>query len=440
VIVHGIQRASERHAMRRCGSAHASQNRVSHEKHKNREKPVGKRLSPVFSCLLVFFVAISLGWGQPLPAGSRLILLDGSAVPIQSLQIAGGKLRGESVPADLALDDLRRIEVAEPAVAATEKPALVAELRGGGRIFAKSVAIADDQCRLEWAGGEPLSLPVDLVRAIRCEPAMASTDFDKALAAPSAELDRIFVKDESGQISSVAGVVKSLAAHELTLEVGGQNRQVPRAKLFGIVIAQPTASDPAPRCLLTLNDGSQLGGEELSLAEGRAEVSVPGGGTVKLSWSAVSRVTIRSRRVAYLSDLKPTADQQQPIVTLSRPWQRDRAITGQPILLAGRSYEKGIGVHSRSLLTFSAEKQWDTLAATIGLDSASGSKGDCIFLVLADGQPLFTRRMTGSDPPEEISLAISGREQITLLVEPGEGLDLADHANWGDVRFIKNRE
>jgi hypothetical protein len=28
---------------------------------------------------------------------------------------------------------------------------------------------------------------------------------------------------------------------------------------------------------------------------------------------------------------------------------------------------------------------------------------------------------------------------VTLVVEPGEGLDLGDHANWCDARFIKNK-
>jgi hypothetical protein len=59
--------------------------------------------------------------------------------------------------------------------------------------------------------------------------------------------------------------------------------------------------------------------------------------------------------------------------------------------------------------------------------------------VLADGQPLLSRRMRSGDSPYEIQLPITGREQITLLVEPGEGLDLADHADWCDARFIKNR-
>jgi hypothetical protein len=63
-----------------------------------------------------------------------------------------------------------------------------------------------------------------------------------------------------------------------------------------------------------------------------------------------------------------------------------------------------------------------------------------VFVVLADGQPLLTRRLKGNESPEDIHLPIAGREQVTLLVEPGEGLDLADHANWCDARFIKNRE
>jgi hypothetical protein len=48
--------------------------------------------------------------------------------------------------------------------------------------------------------------------------------------------------------------------------------------------------------------------------------------------------------------------------------------------------------------------------------------------------------MRGTDPPHELRLLIKGREQIMLLVEPGEGLDMADHANWCDARLIKSRK
>jgi hypothetical protein len=143
--------------------------------------------------------------------------------------------------------------------------------------------------------------------------------------------------------------------------------------------------------------------------------------------------------VAFLSDLKPTAEEQQALVTLPRPAQRDKNVLAKPLMIGTKTYDKGLGVHARSSLSFAAEGKWDALAATIGLDAAAGGKGDCVFSVLADGQAVFTRRIKGTDAPHDISVPIAGKEQIVLLVEPGEGLDLGDLADWCDVRFIKNR-
>jgi hypothetical protein len=101
-------------------------------------------------------------------------------------------------------------------------------------------------------------------------------------------------------------------------------------------------------------------------------------------------------------------------------------------------FDKGLGVHARSSLTFGLDGQWDTFVAKIGLDAEADGKGDCIFQVLADGKSIFQRRMTGRDlGAAEVKLPITGCQELTLLVEPGEGLDLADHANWCDARLTK---
>jgi len=389
-------------------------------------------------CLAVWVVLTAAAFSQaPVSLGPQLILLDGAAVPFQSLEIAAGKLSGDGVPAGLTLDDLRRIDVAPPTAAAA--PAAVIELRGGGMLMAKGLTLADDKCRIEWSVAEPLTLPIDVVRAIRLEPATASPEFIKALQTPSAELDRIFLKDEMGKLSSVTGLIESLSAEQLIFETGGQKRAVPRSRLFGIVLAQPAAADPPAKCLLALSGGSLLAAASLALAGGTATLSLAGGGKADVPWSAVSSVTLRSSRVAFLSDVKPTAEEQTALVTLARAAQRDKNVMGKPLVLGTKTFDKGLGVHARSSLTFAAEGKWDTLAATIGLDAAAGGKGDCVFTVLADGQNLFTRRMKGNDPPHELNLSIAGKGQITLLVEPGEGLDLGDLADWCDVRFIKNR-
>jgi hypothetical protein len=394
--------------------------------------------------LVLFAIALAgplLAFAQQPPRlkQPQLVLLDGQVVPVQSLAIDGGKLSGEGVSAELTVDDLRRIELPPPAAIAAEKPAALIELRGGGRVPAKGVTIAEDKCLVAWPHGESLSLPIEAVRAIRFDPAATNADFDKALATPSAELDRLFLKLEGEKLESVTGLVVALSDKELTFEIEGANRTLAKDKIFGIVVAQPDAADAAPQASVEFGGGSVLGGEIAGLADGQLTLNISGGGKTVVPWSAVSRVIIRSSRVAFLSDLKPIAEEQQAIVTLPRPAQRNKSVTGKPLTLGPRTFEQGWGVHARSSLTFAAEQKYDVLAATIGIDAAAGGKGDCIFTVLADGQPVFTQRMRGSDPPRDIQVPLEGVEQVTLLVEPGAELDLADHADWCEVRFVRKR-
>jgi hypothetical protein len=166
---------------------------------------------------------------------------------------------------------------------------------------------------------------------------------------------------------------------------------------------------------------------------------LPGGGQVEFPWTAALSVDVRSARVAYLSDLKPVEVEESTLLTLPRPWQRDKGVMARPLTLGQQVYAKGIGVHARSSLTFASDRKYDVLAAVIGIDAQGGGKGDCVFSVLGDGQSIFTQRVKGNDPPQAVKLDISQYAQITLLVEPGEGLDLGDHANWCDVRMIKNK-
>jgi NPCBM/NEW2 domain len=382
----------------------------------------------------------ALGQDAHRSASPQVILLDGSIVPFRSLQIENELLRGDDLPPNLTLDDLRRIELPAEREFEQQKPKAVVTLRFGGQVRATSISIADDKCHIEWSAGRPLSVPVDFVRAVRFNLTPSSAEFQKALAAHSAELDRVFVTDDQGQTSSVTGSIDVLDSDRLTLNVNEKEQRVPASKLYGFVVAQPATTESPPKCLVTFRDGSTLGGDVLTVANSQASLSLPGSGKAEFAWSAVVRVSVRSIRVAFLSDVKPIAEEQQPLLTLPQPAQRDKSVSGGPLTLDKQTFEKGLGVHARSSLTFAADKRWDKFAVTIGLDAAAGGKGDCVFVVIADGQRLLARPMKGTDPPAEIELAITGRESVTLLVEPGEGLDLADHADWCDARFIKARK
>jgi hypothetical protein len=338
----------------------------------------------------------------------------------------------------LELDDLQRIELEKPDKPTRESIKAIVETRGGGRILAKDVTISDDHCQIAW-NEVSFAIPLDSITVIHFSPDETNPDFAKAAAAPPADRDVVFIKDDMGIPAAVKGTIDRLTPERLTIEIEGQQREIDRDKLFGAILAQVGAAERPSRCLIYFQDGSVLPGTSLTLAEGRASLSLNAENKVEFAWSSVARVAIRSSRMSFLSDLKPLSEEHQPIVTWPLRAQRDRSVSGSALTIGNQTFEKGLGVHARTELTFAAGKNWDKLVAKIGLDGAMGQKGDCVFIVEADGQTIFSRRMKGPDPPYELKLPITGCEQVKLIVEAGEGLDLADHANWCEVRFIKDR-
>jgi hypothetical protein len=343
----------------------------------------------------------------------------------------------------LTLDDVLRIRpqtssAADESAGNGGPTAAVVELRGGGSVRASAVTIADERCQIAWLG-EGLSVSLDDVRSIRFAAATRSEDFERVRRAPSAVEDRLVLRDAEGKVTTISGTAQSFDDQELVFEVAGQQRSVSRDRVLGVVIAQPAAAKELPYCLVSFRDGSRLGGRSLSLLKAQASLVIGEGATARFPWTSASGVAIRSPRVQFLAEVKPLVEEQQPIVTAPLPAQRDRSVSGSVLKIGSQTFDSGLGVHSRSTITFAAEGQWDWLIATIGLDAAADGRGDCLFQVVADGEQIFQRRMKASDSAELIRVPMNGRSRVTLQVAPGEGLDLADHADWAEVRLIKNR-
>jgi NPCBM/NEW2 domain len=320
-------------------------------------------------------------------------------------------------------------------------------LRGGGGLWAQSATIAADGCQVRGLAGGDLKLPLEAMSALRFvvdEPATSGggqrNAFDTALAEPDAAHDRLFVLHD-GRLQSVAGALESLDDQQAVFVWQGKSRPVPRSRLFGIVLAQTGEPfDATGLCRAVLADGTSAWGQLVGLQDDRLTLRLHGQTTLEMPWSAVARLDVRSRRVVFLSDQDPLESQERAIVTLTMPWRRDHSVSGGPIRIGDRSFESGLGVHARSRLVFAPGGRFDTFAATIGIDAETEGKGDCVFVVQGDDKELLRTRVRGADPPRDVHLDIAGVQRLTLLVEPGEGLDLADHADWADARFIRKAD
>ena len=161
--------------------------------------------------------------------------------------------------------------------------------------------------------------------------------------------------------------------------------------------------------------------------------------TVKLA--DVSTIRCKNGRLVYLSDMDPVEVKETPLFD-ERPWhfRRDQSVGGNPISLHGRTWRKGLGVHSRCELTYDLGGRFKRFLSKVGVDDEIGDAagGSVEVRVSLDGKLLFEDRNVGrASGPVSIDLDITGGRRLTLVVDFGELLHINDHADWADARVIR---
>jgi hypothetical protein len=367
-----------------------------------------------------------------------LVKLNGQSVSAKIEQIdAKGRLSGTGLDAALRLTDLRKFTRDVPKL--DSHAALRVDLVGGGHIWCSDLTLSEDEFQITWRQGQTIKLPIEAIRAVRLKPKQEDAGFEAALLKPSDEHDLIFVQLED-RFAQFKGLMESINPTQLAYSWDDKDQTVAREKLYGVAVASiGRAPDLTGHSRIELSDGSSLWGDVKSLQDDVLLFKPLAAAEVKIPWPSVCGLTIRSNRMVFVSDLKPIEVDEEPLLTKPRSWQKDLNVSGKPIVVAEKSYRKGIGVASRSRLVFSPAGKYETFAAVLGIDDETRGRGDCEFIVLGDGRELLRERIRGNQKPggKAVEIDIDGVQKLTLLVEPGQGLDLADHANWCDARLLR---
>jgi hypothetical protein len=120
--------------------------------------------------------------------------------------------------------------------------------------------------------------------------------------------------------------------------------------------------------------------------------------------------------------------------------QIDREWDNPPISLGGVRYEKGIGMHAWTKMTYDVPPKAVELQAIIGIADKvrENPRAAVVFEVLDQtGTMLFNSGLVdGSTPPTPIHVDVRGKSAITLSVTDADnGID-CDHANWAVPSFV----
>ncbi len=354
----------------------------------------------------------------------------------------------------IELNELRSVHFAGPArgrQASGTTPSHATEFvwAAGGRLHGTLTRQADEAVIADTSIGNDLRIPLtslagiwfsdvdDLNLSADVSAPSARTLYDEALDHRLSGKD-VLVTMSEGKPVAIRGRIAALGPNGGRFLLGRKERTFTLDHVRGIVFATGLASGESWPVTVHLSSGGAFPGRLLGADRSVARFHTSFGTEVALPLHAISWLSFQSDRLVYLSDMTPARQENTGLLHQPSPARFDRSVSNGPLMIAGRHFDKGLGVHARSTLEYRLGGAFQTFAVTIGVDDAVRPRGSVVFRIEGDGRLLFdSGPVTGGHPPRSVTVDITGVSTISLTVDYGEDLDLSDHADWADARLIK---
>lgn len=373
------------------------------------------------------------------PGGFEVVLSSGTVLVVDSVRSnasggiectpKGGARRvvpaGELLAIHAAPVVLPSVSAAHLVGGEVVRGALVGGDRGGDRLDVLSpvlgtVPIPVDRLAL-WAGPEvpPLML----------------------LALPEGVDEALFVRAKVG-FDVIAGTVHQFGSAGVRFQPeDGEPRWFGGNDFLALRLRPEPAPVTNPIAWLTTRTGDRLRVDRWQCDGETFVVAVQGGTELRLRSVDLASLTCLGGGAVYASDLEPSEVREAGVDgDVVHGWQRDLNVLGAPLQVAGRSHGKGLGVHSRSRLSFRVPMGAARFWTRVGLDDSVRALPllpDVSVRIEVEGKVVFARDGLGAgqvvDPGP---LPVVAGSTVVLDVDVGRGRDLGDRVDWLSPVFL----
>jgi alpha-galactosidase len=146
-------------------------------------------------------------------------------------------------------------------------------------------------------------------------------------------------------------------------------------------------------------------------------------------WMGMTTLCFAQTNMVWLDEMDLTQMRQG----YGKP-QTNASVSGGPISLASRKFERGVGTHARSTLWIETAGA-KTFSASVGVSDTCGGPGTAVFRVLGDGKELFNSGVMKPKQVKQVNVDVSRTKSLLLTAgDAGDGVDF-DHAIWADAKF-----
>jgi hypothetical protein len=352
-------------------------------------------------------------------------------------------VQGES-PHEVRLDDLLTISFGRPSKTPAAGDPLVI-LANGDRLVLQPDKVTNDVLTATWhkiPSRERLEFPLETVSAIVFDLPTAADDRQRLYAdlqtLPAGDdivlltngdrvqgeferLDGAFV-----QLKSAAGLLKVDCSRVRAIRINPD-----------LTIAPP---QPGRRLAVALRDGSRFTAHSLELIDHELKC-VTSFSKAGFRISAAECVSCRvfGTRAIPLADREPAQVTFVPYLSNQWPLVKNANVLRGPLALRGVEYSSGLGVHSRSLVTYELQPADREFRATVGIDDSANGAGSVRFAIELDSRRVWeSPELTGRSQPVTVPpVKLDGAKKLTLIVDFGANADVSDYADWCDAVLVR---
>lgn len=240
---------------------------------------------------------------------------------------------------------------------------------------------------------------------------------------------------------TLSGTLVSVDQANVTLDDSGRPVTAPRDRVVAITLTSELAKAATPRgpfAHTVLTSGARVTMTDASVQDGRLVGKSTFGATVRVLLGDVVSLSIRNGPAVLLGELEPTQYEHTPYLGTRVPYAINRSTASMPLRVGTETFDRGIGLHSQSRLTYHLPTGANRFESWLGLDSVASRSGQVVVSVLVNDTSRFgPAEVAGGQPPRRIVIPLSPTDKtLTLVVDFGQGGNVQDDVNWGDARFI----
>lgn len=335
-----------------------------------------------------------------------------------------------------------RFPTASPPLASAVQPVEVI-LNDGSRLAGAQVTVKGADLSLQSPDLGTIAVRKNVVKSVRLAASDPKVDeaWQKLLGRESKK-DLIVVRKED-KLDFLGGVAGEIDAQTVKFLIDDEEVPVKRERVYGLIF-QPVEVTSKPQASLDLLGDVRLESKLVTLQDDKCQVVLASGVNVTVPLSQIRSMDFSAGKIRQLSQMKPSDSKFVPLfddVGGYYDYRKDNGPLRMPISLGGKTYPKGICIHSQSRLTFRLQGDYRRLQAMIGIDDHAddyGVYGNVQLTISGDDKVLLKADVKRADVPRPIDLDVTGVRDLVIFVDFGEDqVDTADWLSMGDAKVIK---